>query len=110
MVEMFKCPLCGHRRTVSGWNPIRLDNTITVQEVRGAGRGRGFVTVWENEATSTPTELDLLAMARRSLEIVGICLRSTAVSASELVDNVPWQLQEEVVREKAEDYGYREAD
>ena len=51
--------------------------------------------------------LDLLAMARRCLQIVGICLRGRDVFASDLVDYVPWQLQEEVVREKAEDYGYQ---
>ena len=102
MVEMFKCPLCGHRRTVQGWNPISLNDTITVQEVRGAGRGHGFVTAWEDDATLTPTGLDLLAMARRCLQIVGLCLRSWDVFASDLVDDVPWQLQEEVVSRQSE--------
>jgi hypothetical protein len=95
---------------VLGWDPVSLSDTIVVQEVEGAGRGRGFRTVSEEDATeSATTELDLLAMARRSLEIVEICLKSSQVFASDLVDNVPWQLQEEVVREKAEDYGYRES-
>ena len=85
-----------------------LSDTIMVQEVHGAGKGRGFRTVGEEDATySSGTELDLLAMAKRCLQIVEICLRSTDVFASDLVDYVPWQLQEEVVREKAEDYGYQ---
>ena len=72
--------------------------------------GHGFRTVDEEDAVySSATELDLLAMARRCLEIVEICLKNTDIFASDLVENVPWQLQEEVVREKAEDYGYREA-
>jgi hypothetical protein len=45
---------------------------IVVQEVEGAGHG--FRTVSEEDAAeSVTTELDLLAMARRCLEIVGIC-------------------------------------
>ncbi len=86
-----------------------LSDAIIVQEVEGAGRGWGFRTVSEDDATESVTGLDLLAMARRCLEIVEICLKSSQVFASDLVDNVPWQLQEEVVREKAEDYGYRES-
>lgn len=111
MFEMFKCPLCGRRRTVSGWNPTGLSDVIVVQEVDGAGKGHGFRTVGEEDATySATTELDLEAMARRCLEIVGICLKSTRVFASDLVDNVPWQLQEEVVSAKAEDFGYQKSE
>lgn len=108
MVEFFKCPLCGHRRTVNGWNPILLDDTVMVQEVRGAGRGHGFVTVSEQDATRTFTGLSLLGMARRCLRIVGVCMRSPQVSASNLLDFVPPGLEEEIVREKAEEYGYEE--
>ena len=108
VVEFFKCPLCARRRPVQGWDPISLDDTIVVQEVQGAGRGRGFRTVNEEDATEVTTELDLLAMARRCLKIVEICLRSREVFASDLVNHVPWQL-EEVITEKAEDYGYRES-
>jgi len=76
--------------------------------VSGAGRGHGFRAVsGEDAVESLATDLDLLAMARRCLGIVDICLRSSYVFASDLVDNVPWQLQEAVVNEKAEDFGYR---
>jgi hypothetical protein len=110
VVEFFKCPLCGLRRIVNGWHPALLNDVIMVQEVEGAGRGRGFRTVSEEDATeSRTTGLDLPAMAERCLKIVEICLKSSQVSASDLVDDVPWQLQDEVVREKAEDYGYRES-
>jgi hypothetical protein len=35
-------------------------------------------------------------------------MRSPQVSASNLLDHVPSVLEEEIVREKAEDYGYEE--
>ena len=108
MAEFFKCPLCGHRRPVNGWFPILLDDGVIVQEVRGAGRGRGFVTVSEQDATRTLTGLNLLGMARRCLRIVGMCMKSTQVSASALLGDVPSDLEEEIVRGKAEDYGYEE--
>jgi hypothetical protein len=111
MVDFFRCPLCGLRRPVNRWNPELLADMIILQEVHGAGRGHGFATVGEFDATQDwAFRLDLLAMARRCLRIVEICMRSPLVSASDLVDNVPSVLQEEVVREKAEEYGYEETD
>lgn len=107
VAEFFKCPLCG-RRPVAGWDPTFFSDTIVVQEVQGAGKGHGFVTTAESDAINSFTRLDLFAMARRSLQIAGICLRSSEVFASDLVDDVPWQLEEEV-RERAGDYGYRES-
>ena len=86
-----------------------MDDMVVVQDVQGAGRGHGFVTLSEQSATEGFVELDLLAMARRCLRIVGICMRSQQVSASELVDEIPSELEEEIVREKAEDYGYVES-
>jgi hypothetical protein len=93
---------------VNGWYPILLNDEVIVQEVRGAGRGRGFVTVSEQDATRTLSDLDLLGMAKRCLRIVGMCMRSPKVSASALLGDVPSDLEEEIVREKAEDYGYEE--
>ena len=61
----------------------------------GAGRGHGFRAVsGEDAVESLATDLDLLAMARRCLGIVAICLKSSEIFASDLVDYVPWQLQE----------------
>jgi hypothetical protein len=86
-----------------------LGDGVIIQDVRGAGKGRGFVTLGERDATlDYLTSIDLLGMARRCLRIVGICLRSRNVSVWDLVDEVPSALQEEVVREKAEEYGYEE--
>lgn len=53
-------------------------------------------------------DLDLEAMARRCLEIVKICIDTGEVESNDLVDYLPEDLIEEVVKEKAEDYGYAE--
>ena len=51
-----------------GWDPTFYNDAVTVQEVRGRGRGRGFATEGEVDATKVPTGLEV--MAKRCLEIV----------------------------------------
>ena len=105
MGVFFVCPLCGRQRPVSGWDPLGYTDEITLRDGRGMGRTRGFE--YSNERTAgDSTELDLEAVAHRCLEILKICTDTGAVAASRLVDYVPDQLVEEVVKEKAEDYGY----
>ena len=102
---LFVCPLCGRQRPVSGWDPLGYRDEITLRDGRGLGRARGFE--YSNERTAgDSTELDLNAMAKRCLEIVKVCIETEAVSVYDLVDFVPEELTEEVVKEKAEDYGY----
>ncbi len=109
MGEHFLCPLCGRQRPVKGWNPYFYRDEIIIREIVGLGRGRGFLTV-SQRATKGTDRLDLTDMARRCLRIVGICMDTYVVSASELIDDVPEELVDEIVREKAEDYGYKEED
>jgi len=71
------------------------------------GRTRGFE--YSNERTADDSnELDVNAMAKRCLEIVKACIETRAVPAHDLVDYVPDELAEEIVKEKAEYYGYKE--
>jgi hypothetical protein len=81
-----------------------------IQEVVGAGRGHGFTTLDQRNAVQNPGDLDLLALAKRCLRIVGLCLAAPGVNASDLVDDVPSHLEEEIVEEKAEDYDYVKKD
>ena len=103
----FVCPLCGRQRPVADWDPSFYRDEVTLRDGKGLGRGHGFE--YDNERTAQDsTEIDLEAMARRSLEIVKICIEGGAVSADELVEYVPDDLAEEIVKEKAEYYGYKE--
>lgn len=62
----------------------------------------------DERAVDDSSDLDLVAMARRCLEIVKICIDTGEVEAEDLVLYVPDDLIEAVVKEKAEDYGYAE--
>lgn len=107
MAVFFVCPLCGRQRPVSGWDPSEYLDEITLRDGIGAGRGQGFE--YSNERTADDSaEIDLEAMAKRSLEIVKICIETEDVSPDDLVDYVPDELAEEIVKEKAEYYGYKE--
>ena len=107
MAIFFVCPLCGRQRPLAGLDPISYRDEITLRDGVGLGRGRGFE--YSNERTVEDSgDLDLEAMARRCLEIVKICVDTGEVDSSDLVDYVPEELIEEVVKEKAEDYGYTE--
>ena len=110
MAEFFYCPLCGRRRPISGWNPDQLPDQIVIQEVVGAGRGHGFTTLDQRNAVQNSGDLDLLALAKRCLRIVGLCLGASGVDASDLVDDVPSDLEAKIVEEKAEDYDYVKKD
>ena len=92
---------------MTGWDPISYRNEIILRDGVGLGRGRGFE--YSNERTVEDSDdLDLEAMARRCLEIVQVCIETGEVNSDDLVDYVPEELIEEVVKEKAEDYGYAE--
>ena len=104
----FVCPLCGRQRPVRGWDPSFYADEITLRDGKGMGYGRGFEYSNERIADGSLIELDLAAMAKRCLEIVKICIETKAVSLHDLVNYVPDELIEEIVKEKAEDYGYVE--
>lgn len=92
---------------MTGWDPASYRDEITVRDGVGLGRGKGFEYT-DERAVDDSNDLDLVAMARRSLEIVKICIDTGEVEADDLVLYVPDELIEEVVKEKAEDYGYAE--
>lgn len=108
MGEFFVCPLCGRQRPVSGWDPASLRDVILLREGVGKGRGRGFEYGHERTADSDHGDLDIAAMARRCLIIVRLCVDTGEVSYYDLVDDVPDDFTEEIVKEKAEEYGYIE--
>lgn len=107
LVVFFVCPLCGRQRPVDGWDPISYRDEITLRDGTGLGRGHGFEYSDERTANDS-TEIDLDAMARRCLEIVRVCIEDGYVSPDDLVEYVPDALAEEIVKEKAEYYGYKE--
>lgn len=87
--------------TSSMSDPYSYRDEIIIREIVRVGRGSRFLTVSEL-ATKGTDRLNLTDNAKRCLRIVGICMDTYAVSASELVDNVPEELVEEIVRDKAE--------
>lgn len=93
---------------MTGWNPAALRDEITLREGVGRGRGGGFEYSNERTAEMDHGDLDIVAMARRCLEIVRICVDTGEASYDDLVDHVPDEFAEEIVKEKAEDYGYTE--
>ena len=107
MAVFFVCPLCGRQRPVDGWDPSGYRDEITLRDGTGLGKGHGFEYSYERTAIDS-TELDLNAVAKRCLDIVEICLETRAVSPYDLVAHIPDELIEEIVTEKAEDYGYKE--
>jgi len=107
MAVYFVCPLCGRQRPVAGWDPIYYRDEITLRDGKGRGYGRGFE--YSDERTAEDSlEIDLEAMAKRCLEILKICIETGDVSPEDLVDDVPDELAEEVVKAKAEYFGYKE--
>ncbi len=108
MAEFFVCPLCGRQRPVSGWDPVAFRDDITLRDGVGKGWGGGFEYSNERTADIDHGDLDIVAMARRCLEIVRICVNTGEVSYDDLVDHVPDEFTEEIVKEKAEEYGYTE--
>jgi len=101
MATFFVCPLCGRQRPVNGWTPFLLGDEVILRDGSGRGRGAGFEYTNERTAQDDPDDLDLEAMARRCLVIVGICLAAD-VKASDLIDYVPEELIETIVEERAE--------
>jgi len=106
LTDWFVCPLCGHQRTISGWDPSGYDNEIKIRDVRGRGKGRGSEVASEWTVDVNSAGLDITAMARRSLKIVELCLNTGWVFASDFVDDTPAQLIDEIVENKAEEHGY----
>jgi hypothetical protein len=104
MFETFVCPLCGLQRNLSRWDPDFLPDSIIIREWEGGGRKRGFIKSFESTADVDPGSLDVKSLAKRCLRIVKICLDTNQVSADDLVDDVPEELAEEVVTQKADEY------
>jgi hypothetical protein len=104
MFETFVCPLCGLQRNTSRWDPDSLPDSIIIREWEGGGRASGFRKIDERTADQHVGDLNIEAMAKRCLRIVKMCLDTNIVSAYQLVDDVPEELAEEIVTQKADEY------
>jgi hypothetical protein len=91
------------QRNVDRWDPYSLPDSIIIRQWEGAGRGRGFNKISETTADVDAGSLDIESLAKRCLRIVEICLETDEVSADDLVDDVPEELTEEIISQKAGD-------
>jgi hypothetical protein len=96
MTEWFLCPLCGHHRPISGWDPSGYDDEIKIRDVQGLGKGHGSTVASEWNASVDSSGLDLTAMARRCLKIIAICIDECGVDVDELLADVPENLAEAI--------------
>ena len=101
-------PLSAHcvacREISAAGTPTPYLTALLFENGKAEAGNRGFIKLSESTADVDPGSLDVKSLAKRSLRIVKICLDTNQVSADDLVDDVPEELAEEVVTQKADEY------
>lgn len=92
-MSFISCPLCGKNSCLNYFDPSSLDLTISIHDVKGLGRGKGFKNV--NKRNAYVDSIEVKKIKHRLLDLFLFLYKNDIINEDEVAKKLSLSIQDQ---------------